>query len=68
MRDLSYTLVLNNTFIINYVVISLADRGHPLNSLTGDGEFVNNRSRALSWRDCILTAWDRQCSCVISKS
>ena len=61
-RGLLNTLSLNVVLNIDYVMICLVDRGHPFNSMTGDGEFVSRRPRVLFSRVCIrvLTTWDRQ--------
>ena len=73
-----YKYILRGTCRIRLAFISYSIRtiswsalpigGIPLTRLTGDGEFVNNKSRIFSWRVDIFTTWARQCSLIMSKS
>ena len=49
-RGLLDPFSLNVIFNVDNIVMSLADRGHPLHPVTGEGELVNKRSRVLSSR------------------
>ena len=70
-RGLLNKLSLNIICKIDYVMIGLADRGHPFNLIDPGWRInllVKYQGSCLHGCACILITWDRHCSCVISMS